>query len=324
MNQILKKEIKLNLEKIGNSLKRPDQNIIDDILCKIGVSPSDELYPDLNSFLTKMIRRKSRQEDFYTFFTEYSAFLNEKVKNVLSKKDEEILKQKRLNAELKSGLARSKNQIISETLKKLFAPDFVTISDYSLIQLLQSLRTGKKDYNNLKSELNLRKNDFSWRVKFLEEMGFIYTDYSSKKKLIRLLPLGLSIISKRGENMSNQLIFPPHPLYIKLAKEAIGKKDEAMVTRLLKWVNGSYLKNHEHIIRNLMKKYDDPKLVSQGFFHMREQGSAHEKHIGVKIVNHEAAGRLLFLCLDKNKELESQIHLPQPINQNEGVKTTFN
>ncbi len=79
-----------------------------------------------------------------------------------------------------------------------------------------------------------------------------------------------------------------------LALETTGYNPE-QAKKLLTWLNGKKGRGHRIKIKRLYEKLKNPKKVSQRFFAEREKGDTHEKHLGIKITNHETAGKLLLL-----------------------------
>ncbi|MBS7250205.1 MAG: hypothetical protein KIH08_06390 [Candidatus Freyarchaeota archaeon] len=68
-----------------------------------------------------------------------------------------------------------------------------------------------------------------------------------------------------------------------------------MAEKFEKWLRNANGRRHLPEIQKLYERYHDPKMTSQAFFNMREMGVRQKDHVGIRIVNHWAAGERLLL-----------------------------
>ena len=279
------------LSKILNYFRKPDEETVEAILEKIGIAESDESYETLKTGLRNLIGRKTREKSFSKFFKELTSQLYKKIDKELSERDETI-------DDLIKEIIRSRKQIVAEVMAKAFSPKILAIIDRPSYELLKLLYEGEKSYKLLKGIWNLKDDDLIWRIKYFEDFGVVKSHYSEKIVFYSLSNTGKIILEKRGSEFEELVDLLREDKDYRLALKAVGE-NKVMAEKFLNWLKSSRGRGHMSTIEKLSKVYETPKKVSQAFFSEREMGVTHEKHMGIKIIDHRAAGELLLSELGK-------------------------
>lgn len=288
------------LSKIRDYFRKPDEETVGGILKKIGMAESDESYEKLKTGLRSLIGRRIRQEDFSGFFRKLSGQLRKKVDEELSEKEGTI-------DDLRKEIARSRKRLVAEVTVKALSPRILAIVDKESHELLKLLCEEEESYKSLKGVLDLRDDDLIWRMKYFEGLGIVESRYSDKDMIYSVSDIGRTIYQKRGAEFEKLADLLKEDKDCQLALKAVGG-DKMMAEKFLNWLRSASGRGHMGKVEKLRKRYETPKEVSQAFFREREMGVAHEKHIGIKIADHQASGELLLSELEK---LQRSI-LPKP------------
>lgn len=278
------------LSKIRDYFRKPDEETVEEILKKIGMAESDQSYERLKTGLRSLMVRKTRQEDFSGFFRELSGQLRKKVDEKLSERDATI-------KDLRNEMARSKEQLVAEVIPKALSPSILAIVDQASHQLLKLLYKEEKSHKSLKGILDLRDDDLIWRMKYFEDLGIVESRYSDGNMIYSISDIGRTIYQKRGAEFEELADFLKEDKDYQLALKAVGG-DKIMAEKYLNWLKSASGRGHMGKVEKLHKRYETPKEVSQAFFREREMGVAQEKHIGIKITDHQASGELLLSELE--------------------------
>jgi DNA-binding transcriptional ArsR family regulator len=278
------------LSKIRDYFRKPDEETVGGILKKIGMAESDESYERLKTGLCNLIGRKIRQEDFSGFFGELSGQLRKKVDEKLSEKEGTI-------ADLKKEMARSRKQLVAEVMAEALSPRILAMVDQESHELLKLLCEEEKSRKSLKGILNLRDDDLIWGMKYFEDLGIVESRYSGRDMIYSISDIGRAIYGKREAEFEELADLLKEDKDYQLALKAVGE-DKIMAEKYLKWLKSASGRGHMGKVEKLHKRYETPKEVSQAFFREREMGVAHEKHIGIKITDHQASGELLLSELE--------------------------
>jgi len=277
--------------------RKPSKKAVKEILKNIGVVEFDENYPKLEKGLAVLIGRRAKGKDFSEFFTVLSIQLSKKVVKILGDKDKKIMS-------LREEIIRNRGLIVAEIrnreqmLLKVLAPKIFAIIDVPSYEVLELLHSGEKSYELLARVLNLTKKDLIWRINYFQELGIIKTLHSKNRMLFSLSDTGKTIFEKRRDEFERVIDLVDDKVH-QLAIKAVGG-NKIMAEKLENWLKNGRGKGHMNVIEKLSKEYGgDPKKVSQAFFGFREMGATHEKHLGVKIFDHSAAGELFLLELEK-------------------------
>lgn len=292
--------------KIFDFFKRPEKKVLGEILTNIGVFESDEGYEKLKNSLTKLVGRKSREHYFREFFCELSKVLCKKIRSEIAKRTEEAREEARNETvrELGEQVTRIKEQLVAETVMKAFSQDILAIIDPIVYQILKILREGGKSPDLLRRILNLGDEELTRRISYLKDLELIKTGYSNNCVEYNISRTGETILERRGAQFEKVIDIVVDDMAHRLSLEAVGG-DKAMAEKLESWLKSTRGRSHLATVKKLNEKYRDAKRVSQAFFGMREMGVTHEKHVGVKIVNHKASGERLLLELEKNQNEKS-------------------
>jgi len=278
------------LSKIRDYFRKPDEETVEEILKKIGIAESDESYGKLKTGLHNLIGRKTRQEDFSGFFRELSGQLRKKVNEELSEKEGTI-------EDLRKEIARSKKRLVAEVMTEALSPRILAIVDEESHELLKLLCEEEKSYKSLKGILDLRDDDLIWRMKYFEDRGIVESRYSGKDMIYSISNVGRTIYEKRGAEFEELADLLTADKDCQLALKAVGG-DKIMAEKYLSWLKSARGRRHMGKVEKLRKRYETAKEVSQAFFREREMGVAQEKHIGIKITDHQASGELLLSELE--------------------------
>jgi len=283
--------IRCSLNRILDHFRWPDDELVENVLEKLGINESDQRYGQLKIKLTNLIGRKTKEKDFSEFFTVLSGQLTKKIGLLLRRKDQRI---EVLNEEKNSQRIQIKNEIKrrEQIVKKIFSPKIFSIVDTLSYKILEILSNGPLDNKHLERISNITKNDLVWRINYFEELGIIQSRHTNHTILYSLSDTGRTIFEKRGCEFERVIDLLQDKVQ-QLSLKAVGG-DKIMTERLNKWLKSSKGRGHMTVIDKLNKRYrGDPKMVSQAFFAIKEMGATHEKHLKVKIFNHQASGELL-------------------------------
>jgi len=278
------------LSKIRDYFRKPDEETVGGILKEIGMAESDENYGKLKTGLRSLIGRKARQEDFSGFFRELSGQLRKKV-------DEELGEREGTIDDLRKEMARSKKGLVAEAMAEALSPPILAIVDEESHELLKLLCEEEKSHKSLKRILNLRDDDLIWRVKYFEGLGIVESRYSDGNMIYGISSIGRTVYEKRGAEFEELADALKEDKDYQLALKAVDG-DKIMAEKYLNWLKSASGRGHMGKVEKLHKMYETPKEVSQAFFREREMGVSHEKHIGIKIADHEVSGELLLSELE--------------------------
>jgi len=282
------------LNKILDYFRKPDEELVDKILKNLGIKITDSKYEELKTGILELIGRKNRQEKFSEYFTELSHELYEKQKMKFDDKNRTI-------ETLKQRLNRDREKLKASIMMDAFSPDIFVIYDQPSLKLLNALQTEEKSYNSLKRELNLEDGDLKWRLRYFMNLGLIEADYSKDDESYSLSDTGKTILNKRGDDFVKIVNMLKVDDRYQLCLKACGG-NRLYAKKFLTWLESDKGSKHLTIVEKMAKKFKNPKKVSQRFFCEREKGTPHEKHIGIKICDHKAAGELLLLQLEEYHE----------------------
>ncbi|MFX0086828.1 MAG: hypothetical protein ACFFAU_14240 [Candidatus Hodarchaeota archaeon] len=285
------------LGRVLDRVRKPERVTLEEILNKMGISESDEIYEKLHLDLELLIKRKSREKDFIQFFDLLGGLLYKKYNSELSKKNLEIIDRNETIQKLNEDINQSREQLIVEIVLKVFSKKVVAILDRPTFQILHILFKNSVSEKSLKNRLNIKNHELHWRLSYLKGLGLVRSDYTNNNVKYSLSNVGITIFETHGREFEKLI-----DLYLKdkayqLSLKAVNR-DFTMAKRLKKWIQSHKARGHMDQIRKLQKKFTKPRLISQAFFSKKEQGITHEKHIGVRITDHHASGTLLLLELD--------------------------
>jgi len=274
------------LKKIINYFRHPTGEFIEKTIEDMGISKKDHDYKELKDKFTKLVGKRSNEDKFSDFCIAYSRLMAEKVKKELKRKDKKIidLEEKKREAE------KMVKSSVQKTVERIFLPNVFTIKDPDVLKIMKTLEIEGKDYKTIKRDIGLKNPDLRWKMNYSLELGLVDID---KNGIYSLSEVGKNIIGKRGKDFERNIELFDGKKY-NLALKAVGN-DEMQAKKLLKWLDGRKGNKHKIKIKKLYENLQDPKKMSQCFFCEREHGDTHEKHIGVKISDYEAAGQLLLL-----------------------------
>lgn len=279
--------------KLIDYFRPPREEFIVGILKNMGISEKDPIYKELKNELTRVVGRRSNEEKFSQFFGTFSKQLYEIV-------DSHIMPKARKIDELETKLEKAENLAkltAMQTMRRALLPKIFTLTDSISYEVLKLLEEEERSYRTLRNDLGLG-NELKWRMMYFKDLGIVETSYSGRDEIYSLSDLGKLVLEKRGKDFAEAVDVLGDKTY-QLALKAVGG-DRIQARKLLGWVKRGRNKGHRTMIEKLHKKLKDPKKVSQIFFSRREGGDTHEKHIGIKITDHKAAGELLLECPLKN------------------------
>jgi len=279
------------LGKIRDYFRKPDEETVEEILREIGMAESYKSYKKLKTALRNLIGRKTRQEDFSGFFRELSAQLRKKVDEKLSEREGTV-------DDLRKEMARSRKRLVAEVMAEALSPCILAIVDEESHELLKLLCEEERSYRSLKGILDLRDDYLIWKVKYFEDLGIVESRYSGKDMIYSISDIGRTIYQKRGAEFEELADLLKEDRNYQLALKAVGG-DKMMAEKYLNWLKSARGRRHMGKVEKLYKRYETPKEVSQAFFREREMGVTQEKHIGIKITDHQASGELLLSELER-------------------------
>lgn len=206
----------------------------------------------------------------------------------LSQKDTELEK-------LKTELEKERNKNLSTFISEVFSKNVFGFIDEPSLKIIDFLNQGPEDIKSIKKKVKLSHGEFLWRIEYLKSLGLVIPTYTNNRTIYQLSTTFQRIFSSKVAFLERG-IAAQNDIVMDLSHKAVGG-DEHGAKRLRLWLKGKRRKRHNDILQKLKKKYHDPIKVSQAFFGMREMGTSHEKHIGVRIEDHQSSGELLFLGL---------------------------
>ncbi|MEX2723797.1 MAG: hypothetical protein Q6367_007885 [Candidatus Freyarchaeota archaeon] len=293
--------------KFFDFFRHPSKGVVGEILRNIGVFESDEGYEKLAKSLTGLVGRKSREHSFCEFFCELSKVLCRKIRREMDKRTEEAREEARSETvrELGEQVTRMREQLVAETVMKAFSQDILAIIDPQTYRILKILHQGGKSPDTLRRMLNLGDGELRRRINYLKDLELIKAHYYSNNCVeYTISETGKTILDRRGSEFEKVIGIVADDRAQRLSLEAVGG-DRVMAEKLESWLRGTKGRSHLATIQKLQKEYRDPKRVSQAFFARREMDTTHEKHVGVRILNHRAAGERLLLEVEKNQNEKS-------------------
>lgn len=286
--------------KILDFFRRPSEEVAREILSNIGVFEFDEGYGILKTCLINLVGRKSREPSFIEFFGKLSNELFKKIRREINRRVEEAKEEARAETvrELGEQIAKIKEELVGETMSKAFSQGVLAIVDPYIYMILKVLREGRKSPNLLGRILNLESRELTWRINYLKDLGFIIPCYSGNSVDYIVSETAEKILEGRGAEFERTIDMMLDYKAHRLSMEAVGG-NKMNAEKLESWLKSSKGRSHLTLIQKLYNECQDPKMLSQAFFYRKEMGVNQEKHIGIKITNHRAAGERLLLELEK-------------------------
>lgn len=261
---------------------KPDA--IENALGVIGISRSDPEYRMLRDQLNELATGSVDRKKLSTFYGTYSKTMIRK----LEEKDADV-------RALEKRLLKTDNLIRSacqRTTERILLNAAVTIKDYRTLDLMKALRNGTKNCEALKADTGLNSKDLETGMDFLLNSGVVEAHPDKCGNAYCLSEIGKVVLTIRGRDFEKDSSASVNREY-QLALRAVG--NDAAARRLIAWTEGHNGRKHRTKIAKLYKALQDPTKLSQSFFGYVEGGEAQQEHIGVKVVNHRAAGELLIL-----------------------------
>lgn len=263
------------------------------MLRKLGIVKGDAGFKTLQVDLKRLIGRRSNETRFLSFFSKYAEEFSNKLTPKLNQlaaevasKEEEI---KALRVELES--ERIKN--LSTFVSKVFSKNVFGFMDEPSFKILKFLRKGPKDDKSVQKKVRLNHGEFYWRIEYLTEVGLVTPSFTHNKTIFHLSETYQRIFSTKRD-LYERNINSHKDIAEVLSLKAVGG-DKHGAKKLLSWFKSDRFRRHKDILRKIVKIYPDPSKLSQTFFGMREKGTSHEKHLGIKIKDHRSSGQLLSL-----------------------------
>ncbi|MHA2244909.1 MAG: hypothetical protein ACXADY_08055 [Candidatus Hodarchaeales archaeon] len=280
------------LNRLLSHFKKPDQKNIEKILTNIGITQLDTNYENLKMNLSSLIEKKAKETHFNQFFEQLTNLLYHKISDELSKRDKLLKIQDDRLQELREELMKDRKQLVNEIVENILTPQVFTIIDLPIYKVLQLLKEGVVCYKSLQKKLNLKNSELMWRLHYLKDLGLVLLHYHNNSTICQLSDTSRSLLNKKEGEYNKMLDLLVHDKTNQLALKAVAG-DYLMAKTFMNWLKSDRGRAHMGKINKLSKEFDDPKKVSQCFFRVREMGTTHEKHIGVRICDHQASGELL-------------------------------
>lgn len=150
----------------------------------------------------------------------------------------------------------------------------------------------------LESKLRIGNGDLCWRLDLLKNLTLIEVEKKRNGDIVRITELGKNLMKARGKEFEIiiEALRDESDVDNGLALRAVGG-DKTQAGKLLHWLNGDKGRKHAPGVRDLYRVHGDARRLSKAFFSRREAGSRQEQHIGIKIEDHNAAGKLLVRVL---------------------------
>lgn len=276
-----------------NFFRKPSEERLKGMLRDLGITKDDKRFGILKADLKKLILRKSNEEKFAMFFSDYSIEIYEKLTQELNQRDTNLSKKIDEIKEVKAELEYERNRNLSTFVTEVFSRNVFGFVDEPSFMILKYLRDGCMDTKSIQKKIKLSHGEFFWRMDYLKRLGLVTTTYTSNQTIYQLSNTFQRIFSMKYSYFEHKINSQKN-IVEELSFKAVGGNKQG-AKRLLSWVNSDRYKRHKDILRKIVKKHPDPIKASQVFFGMREKGTTHEKHIGVKIKDHRSSGELLSL-----------------------------
>jgi hypothetical protein len=292
----------LSLLGFFNRFRRVDEGMIDDMLDFMSIPIHHPERRELATGLTKLVGRQYREEESIKVIKAISKIHYGRLERIEQVNNHKLVRQsdeiKTLRAELfdMKDLCR---RAVSETMKAALSPAVFGIIDFSCLQILQYLQEDKElERGKLESKLRIRNGDLCWRLDLLRNLTLVEIERRRSGDLVRITELGKNLMESRGKEFEIiiEALRDESDVNNGLALMAVGG-DKTQAGKLLHWLRGDKGRKHAPGVRDLYRVHGDARRLSKAFFGRREAGSRQEQHIGIKIEDHIAAGKLLIRVL---------------------------